>query len=121
MLRVGSRRLDLAVERDGLAGVEAALQIAAIEPHAFHGQITLADGHFEDGHAAGAEERGAADLGDDGGGFAGLELVERARVLAVFVAEGQVVEEIFGDEDAFFFEDFGYFGAYSANPGDWGV
>ena len=59
----------------------------------------LADGELEDGRAAGAQKNGAADFSDDGGGFAGLELVEGARVLTVFVSEGQVVEQVFSGKD----------------------
>ena len=52
------------------------------------------------GARAGAEEDGAADFADDGGHVAGVELVDGARVEAVFVAEGKVVEEVFDGVDA---------------------
>ena len=59
-----------------------------------------ADGHFEDGAGAGAEEDGAADFADEGGHVAGVVEREGLGVEAVFVAEGEVVEEVFDGVDA---------------------
>jgi len=92
-----------------------------VEPEALEGVAALADGELEDGGAAGAEKDGAANFGDDGGGFAGLELVEGAGVLTVFVAEGQVVEEIFGGEDVLGFEELGDTGTDAADVHHFGV
>ena len=50
---------------------------------------------------------GAAHFGDDAGGFAGLQFVETARVLAVFVAKGQVVEQVLGGLNVFGGEHLG--------------
>ena len=52
----GARGLDLAVDGDGLAGVEFAVQIGAVEPDALQGVAALADGELEDRGAAGAEQ-----------------------------------------------------------------
>ena len=111
----GAGWFDFAEESDGLSGAEAALEICPVEPHALHGEVALAYGHLEDGRAAGAEQGGAANFGDDRGHFAGPELVEAARVLAVFVTEGQVIEEIFGDGDAFAGDHLGDLRANAAN------
>ena len=78
-----------------------------VEPDALERVAPLADGHFENGHAAGAEEAEGADFGDDAGHLAGAELANAARVEAIFVAEGQVVEQVFDRADAFFQQDLG--------------
>ncbi len=97
----GAGGLDLAEDGDGLAALEFAVEVGAVEPETLEDEAALAEGQLEDGHAAGAEDGGVADLGDDAGGFAGLELVEAAGVLAVFVAEGEMVEEVFRGGDGF--------------------
>ncbi len=91
----GAGGVDLAEESDGGAEGEAVFEVGAVEPHALDGGGALADGHLEEGHAGGAEEGGAADLADDGGHGAGFEIGDGLGVEAVFVAEGQVVEEVF--------------------------
>lgn len=110
---------DLAIEGEHLAGMELAFEPGAVEPEALHGGDALTDGHFKEGHAAGAEEGGAADFGDDAGGFAGLEIGEGAGVEAVFVAEGEMKEEVFDGEDALVAEEFGDGGADALNVLDW--
>ena len=100
----GAGRLHLAVERDHLAGFEFAFKVGTVEPEAFHGGGSLAYGHFKDRHGAGAQQRGAADFGDDGGHLSGHKFVECARVQAVFVAEGQMEEQVLHGEDALFFQ-----------------
>ena len=55
----------------------------------------LAHGHFKDGHAPGAQQSHAAHFADNAGHFAGNQFVQAARTQAVFVAEGQVVEQVF--------------------------
>jgi hypothetical protein len=65
-------RLDLAVERDHLSGLEFVFEIRAVKPHRFERGQVLADGHLEDRHRAGAEQGGAADFADDAGHLAGL-------------------------------------------------
>ena len=75
---------------------------------AFHGGFAVgggrldADRHFEDGTGAGAEEDGAADLADERGHVSGLVEREWPGVEAIFVAEGQVVEQVFDGGDAAF-------------------
>ena len=96
----GAGGLDGAVEGDEGAEGEAVFEVGAVEPHGFEGGGALADGELKEGHAGGAKEGGAADFRDDGGGGAGLEGRDGLGVEAVFVAEGQVVEEVFDGEDA---------------------
>jgi hypothetical protein len=67
----------------------------------------LANGELEDGHAARAEQSGVAYFGNDSGHFARPQLGYRTRVEAVFVAEGQVVEQVVNRADALGCEDFG--------------
>ena len=57
-------------------------------------------GHLEDGAGTGAEEGGAADFSDEGGHVAWVVEAEGLGVEAIFVAEGEVVEEVFDGEDA---------------------
>jgi len=80
-----------------------------------------ADGHLEDGGGAGAEEDGAADFADEGGHISGVVLRERFGVEAVFVAEGQVVEEVFHGFDAAGGEVRGYAVADALDEFDRGV
>ena len=80
-----------------------------------------ADGHLEDGCGAGAEEDGAADFADEGGHVPGVVLRERLGVETVFVAEGQVVEEVFHGFDATGSEVRGYAVADALDEFDRGV
>ncbi len=91
----GAGGFELAVEGDHGSEREAVLEIGAVEPHALDGGGALADGHLEEGHAGGAKEGGAADLADDGGHGAGFELGDGLGMEAVFVAEGEMVKEVF--------------------------
>ena len=117
----GARGLDLAVDGDGLPGVEFALEIGGVEPDALERMAALADGQFEDRHAAGAEQDCAAHFGDDAGRFAGLQFVEAARVLAILVAKGQMVEQVFGGLNVFGGEHFGHARTDAAHVHDWGI
>jgi len=92
---------DASVKGEELAGVEAVLEVGAVEPDALHAGGALANGNFEDGHALCAEEDDAADFGEGAGGFSGAEFGERAWVEAIFVAKRQVVEEVFDGENIF--------------------
>jgi len=47
------------------------------------------------GHLARPQQHRAAHLGNHAGRLAGLQLVQAARILAVFIAEGEVVEQVF--------------------------
>jgi len=80
--------------------VEFPFQVAPVEPDALQSQPALAHGEFEDGHASRAQERRTADFGDHAGRLAGLQFIQAARVLAVLVAEGQVVKQVLGRLDA---------------------
>lgn len=91
----GAGGFELAEEGDGGAEGEAVFEVGAVEPHALDGGGALADGHLEERHAGGAEESGTADLADDRGHGSGLEIRDGLGVEAVFVAEGQVIEEVF--------------------------
>ncbi len=95
----GAGGFELAVKGDHLADFEAAFEVGAVEPHALERGEALADGHLEEGAGAGAEEGGAANLGDDGGHGSGDEVCQRDRVEAVLVAKGEVVEEVFDSLD----------------------
>ena len=96
----GAGGFELAVDGDHLAELELVFEVGAVEPDALDGAETLAESHFEHGARAGAEEDGAADLADDGGHSTGSERGDGLGVEAVFVAEGQVVEEVFDGFDA---------------------
>ena len=91
----GAGGFELAVEGDHGAEGEAIFEVSAIEPHGLDGGGALADSHLEEGHAGGAEEGGATDLADDGGHGAGFELGDGLGMEAVFVAEGEMVKEVF--------------------------
>ena len=97
----------LAVGGEGLSGMEAALKVGAIEPEALNGGAAGAEGEFEDGDGAGAEEGGAAHFADDGCHLAGLELGDGLGIGAIFVAEREIEEKVFDGVNAFFGEAFG--------------
>ena len=117
----GTRGLDLAVEGHGLSGVEFAVEVGSVEPDALEREASLADGEFEDGHAAGAQQSRAAHLGDDAGSLAGLQFVEAAGILAVLIAKGQMVEQVFGGLNVFGGEHFRHARTHAAHVHDWGI
>ena len=78
-----------------------------MKPHAFDFGHALAHGHFKDGHAAGAQQRHAADFADEAGHFARDQFLDRLGAETVLVAEGQVVEQIFNGGDALFLQRLG--------------
>ena len=96
----GTGGFELAVDGDHLAELKFVLEIAAVEPDALHGSQTLPQRHLEHGARAGAEQDGAADFADDGGHGSGGERGDGLGVDAIFVAEGQVVEQVFYGFDA---------------------
>ena len=63
-------------------------------------------GHLEDGHGTRAQQDRAAHFADDAGGFAGHQLMQRARIGAIFVAEREMVEQVFRGVDVLFRERF---------------
>ena len=72
-----------------------------MEPEALHRKPALAESDLVDRSAPRPQQRRAAHFADDAGHFAGNQLVEAARVLPVFVAEREVVEQVFRRLDAF--------------------
>ena len=114
-LRGGARWLDLAVDGDRLPGQEFVFEIRRIKPDALEGVAALADGELEERHAARAQQSRAAHFADDAGHFARLQFVEADGILAVLIAEGKVVEQILGGQDAFFGEHLGDGGTDAAH------
>ncbi len=100
-------RLDLAIERDHLSGLEPVFEIRAVEPHRLERSEVLADGHLEDRHRPRTQQYRASHLADDAGHLAGLQRVDGGGVKAVFVAEGEVVEQVFDTENVLFSKGFG--------------
>jgi hypothetical protein len=96
----GAGWFELAVDSDHLAELELVFEIGSVEPHALDCSEPLTESHLEDGAGAGAEQSRAANLADDGGHGAGSERGNGLWVEAVFVAEGEVVEEVFDGFDA---------------------
>jgi len=66
-----------------------------VEPRRLQRLQALANRHLEDGHVARAQQDAAAHLADNGRHGTGLQRRERLRIQAVFIAEGQVVEDVF--------------------------
>ena len=58
----GAGGLDLAVDGDGLAGLELAVEIGAVEPDALERAAALADGELEDGRAGGCAGASSREL-----------------------------------------------------------
>ena len=58
-------------------------------------------------HAASAEQAEGAHFGYDAGHLAHAQLADAARIQAVLVAEGQVVEQVFDRADALLQQDLG--------------
>ena len=61
---------------------------------------SLSGGHLENGHAAGAEQAGIADLGNDGRHLSGAQFGDGARVQPVFVTEGEIMQQVVDGVDA---------------------
>ena len=99
-IAAGARWLDPSVNGHRLPGMKLALQVAAVEPDALQRQPSLPDGQLEDGGLARLQQRRAAHLGDDRGHLAGLEFVQAARILPVLVTKRQVIEQVFGGQNA---------------------
>ena len=94
------RRLDPPVDCHRLPCVKLPLQIAPVEPDALHRQPPLPNGQLEDGRFARSQQQGAAHLGNHARHLVGLQFIQAARVLPILIAEGQVVEQVLGGEDA---------------------
>ncbi len=112
-IAAGARGLELAVDGDLLAELEALAEIAAVEPDALDGGLAEAgqaardvdagggetEGQLEEGASACGEQVRAADVAEQRGHFAGLHFCDGLGAEAVFVTEGQVVEEVFDSVD----------------------
>ena len=97
-----ARGLHLAEDGDGLAGLESVLQIGATKPDALQRAGALAQRHLEDRHCSSAQQDGAAYFADDARHLAGDQLMQSPRIGAIFVAEGEVIEQVFRGADVFF-------------------
>src|SRR5262249_44453218 len=110
----------LAVERYELAGLEAIAQVFAVKPDALERGASLAGHQLKDRHAlARAENSGVAHLGDHGSHLARAQLADAARIQPVFIAERQVVEQVFDGGDALLLQPFGDAWADSFHEFDW--
>src|SRR5262249_14597764 len=113
--------LDLAVECNQLAGLEAVAQVFAVKPDALESRPALPGHHFKDGHLPGAKEPGVADLGDHRRHFARPELGDPTWVEPVFVTERQVVEQVFDGGDVLLRQPLGHTRAYAFDEFDFSM
>ncbi len=97
-----ARGLHLAEDGDSLASLKTVLQIGPTKPDALQRSDALSKRHLEDGHCASAQQDGAAYFANDARHLAGDQLIESARIGAIFVAEGKVIEEVFRGADFLF-------------------
>src|SRR5712692_3881323 len=98
---------DLAVERQHLSGLEAVLKIGGVEPDTLQLCAALADRQLEDRHAARAKQSRVADFSNHRRHLSGAQFGDRTRVQPVFVAKGQVVQQIVDGCKALGPEDLG--------------
>src|ERR1700722_1861396 len=85
---------NLAVECDHLTRLELVAQVSCVEPHAAQARPSLSHRELENRHTARTEKSGVAYFTDDSGHLAGAQLGNSARVQPVFVAKGQIMEQI---------------------------
>jgi hypothetical protein len=78
-----------------LSGLEAITQVVAAKPDALERGWPLPGNQFEDGEALGAEKPGIAHFGDYRGHLSGAQLTNAAGIQPVFIAERQVIEQVF--------------------------
>ena len=90
-----------------MPGAKLVLQISGVEPDALQRVATLAHRHLKQRHAPGAEQAKGAHLGNNAGHLARAQLVNPARIQPVFVAEGQVVQQVLDRRDPLFQQDLG--------------
>ena len=100
-IAAGPRWFHLSEHGHRLSRMEAVLQIRAVEPHALQRQASLAQGHFENRHAPRLKESRSPHFRNHAGRFARLQLIDAARILAVFITKGKVIEKVFGSLDVF--------------------
>src|SRR5262249_36009953 len=77
--------------------------------------------HFKNGHLPGAEDAGVADLGDDRRHLARPQLGDPARVEPVFVAKGQVVQQVFDGGDVLLRQPLSHARAYAFDEFDFSM
>jgi hypothetical protein len=110
------------VKDEGLAGFEAAFEIAAVKK--FDGKLaaSVANEHVKNGIAAahGADGLAAHDLDADGVDAVGLDVFDIGEMDAVFVAEGEVIQKVFEGEDAALGEQLGSLRADALDHADFG-
>ena len=90
-----------------MPGAELVFQVSGVKPDALQRVATLAHRHLKQRHAPGAKQAEGAHLGDDAGHLARAQFVDAARIQPVFVAEGQVVQQVFDRRDPLFQQDLG--------------
>ena len=114
-------RLDLAIKCEHLPRLEAVFHIRGVEPDAFQAGSPLAGGHFENRHAAGTEQRGRSHLRNHRRHLARPQFRDAARIQAIFVAEGKVMQQIIDRADILRRQYLGQFGANSFQILHWGA
>ena len=109
----GAGGFELAVDGDLLAQFEFFAEVGAVEPEALDGGLAEtreaagdvdagggeAERELEEGAGFGGEERRAAHVAEERSHFAGLHFGDGPGGEAVFVAEGEMVEEVFDGFD----------------------
>jgi hypothetical protein len=75
-----------------------------MNPDALEAVRSHPNGHLEDRHSAGSKQSRSPDLGDNTRHFARLQFMNGARIEAIFVSKGKVVQQIFGGLDPFGFD-----------------
>ena len=112
----------LAVKDKELAGLEAAFKVTTVEKFAGQRARSVFDKEMIDGVVAahGADGLAAEDGGADRVDVVGLDVFDVGEMDAVFVAEGQVGEEIFEGVEAAFSEEFGALGTDAFDHADFG-
>ncbi len=116
--------LDFAEEGDFEALAQHVGQIAAVEPLARQdGARGIAEADFEEAQIAAPEagELGGTDLGDHRGHFTGGQLGDSLHVAAVFIAEGNVAQQVFHGDQGLGFQHGGAGGADSFDVGECGA
>jgi hypothetical protein len=104
VMRPISRLLDFAEDSDRLTGLEAIFQIRATKPDAFERAGALTKRHLEDRHRSRAQQHRSAHFADDARHLAADEFMQSPGIGAIFIAEGEVIEQIFCGADLFFGE-----------------
>ncbi len=99
------------VQGHDLSGLELVPKIGGVEPDTLQARPPLSGCHLENGHAAGTEQSGIADLGDDGRHLSRTQFGDGARVQAVFVAEWQIMQQVVDGVDALARQHLGQAGA----------